>query len=90
MRHTAYLGLFAIEAGSQNQGAGKRLMVELLDLLREEGAVRIELSVSADNPRGIAFYEKLGFTREGTMKRFFSRAGREEYFDEHMMACFLD
>ena len=87
--HSAHLGGIAISPQRQNEGLGTRLMREVLEILEKEKLVRVELCVSADNPRGIAFYEKLGFEIEGTMKQYFSRAGREEFFDEHIMAKFL-
>ena len=87
--HSAHLGGIAIIPRRQNEGLGTELMKEVLDLLRAEKLVRVELCVSADNPRGIAFYKKLGFQIEGTMKQYFSRAGREGFFDEHIMATFL-
>ena len=74
----------------QNKGLGTRMMSDLLAILRERGILRVELCVSADNPAAIAFYEKLGFTREGTMKQYFSRAGHNGFVDEHMMALFLE
>lgn len=90
LRHSAHLGGIAVAPELQNQGVGKRMMTALFDQLRSDGIVRVELCVSTDNPRGIAFYEKLGFVREGTLKRFFSRAGLDGYFDEYAMALFLD
>lgn len=90
MRHSAHLGGIAVDPDLQLQGVGTRFVTELLDELRDEGVIRVELCVSADNPRGIGFYEKLGFEKEGLLKRFFSREGHEGYFDEYAMAKFLD
>lgn len=87
--HSAHLGGIAISPELQNRGLGTRLLEQLLMILRGRDIQRVELCVSADNPRGIAFYRKLGFGCEGTMKDYFSRAGQDGYFDEHMMVLFL-
>jgi putative acetyltransferase len=87
--HSAHLGGLAIIPELQSQGVGTRLLHELLGILREKKILRAELCVSADNPRAIAFYEKLGFEHEGTMKKYFSRSGHDSFFDEHKMALFL-
>lgn len=87
--HSVHLGGIAIVPELQGQGIGTRLMREVMTILRSRKILRVELCVSADNSGGIAFYEKLGFQREGTMKNYFSRAGRDGFFDEHMMALFL-
>ena len=87
--HSAHFGGFAIIPELHSQGVGTRLLHELPGILREKKIRRAELCVSADNPRAIAFYEKLGFEHEGTMKKYFSRAGHDSFFDEHMMALFL-
>jgi RimJ/RimL family protein N-acetyltransferase len=44
--------------------------------------------VEADNPRGIAFYRKLGFEREGVQRRAYKRAAESAYVDEVMMVKF--
>lgn len=87
--HSAQLCGIAIAPAFQGQGLGRQLMEGLLERARGAGLRRIELTVSADNPGAISFYESFGFRREGTMKDFFTRAGREGYFDEHMMALLL-
>ena len=60
-RHSFHLGGLAVAPEQQGRGVGTRLMRDLLGELRAEGVVRVELGVSADHPRGIAFYEKLSF-----------------------------
>lgn len=47
-------------------GAAKLLMEALFDFADRNGIRRIEGRVRASNPRGIAFYRKMGFAIEGT------------------------
>ena len=56
--------------------------------LEHSGVLRFELQVEADNPRGIAFYRKLGFEREGVQRRAYKRAAEPGYVDEVMMVKF--
>ena len=45
---------------------------------------RLDLRVYVDNAPAIALYEKFGFEKEGTHRRFVYRDG--EYVDAHVMA----
>ena len=62
---------------------------ELLARLEQDGALRIELMAEADNPRGIAFYRKLGFEQEGVQRKAYKRAAESSYVDEVMMVKFV-
>ena len=50
--------------------------------------LRFELLVEADNPRGIAFYRKLGFEQEGVQRKAYKRDAEPQYVDEVMMVKF--
>lgn len=67
----AHVGTLAmgIVPAYRGQGLGRRLIGAALEKAKEEGFIRVELSVHADNARAIALYEKVGFVREGVHKR---------------------
>ena len=45
--------------------------------------------VEPDNPRGRAFYRKLGFREEGRLARAYKRSSEDHYVDELVMARWL-
>jgi len=89
LKHLAYIGAFGIKGLYQGKGIGKRIMKELIRDLGEEGVRRIELRVEADNQRAIAFYQKLGFDKEGTLRKYMKRARDTEYVDVYQMSLLL-
>jgi RimJ/RimL family protein N-acetyltransferase len=64
------------------------MLQDVLTRLEHSGVLRFELQVEADNPRGIAFYHKLGFEREGVQRGAYKRAAEPAYVDEIMMVKF--
>ncbi len=50
----------------------------------------MELFAEADNVRGLAFYRKLGFVHEGTLREFYKRADQDHYVDECVMGLLLE
>ncbi|WP_422089025.1 GNAT family N-acetyltransferase [Variovorax sp.] len=58
---------------------------------RYPGRVRhvASLGTLAVDP-ALRFYEKLGFEREGTLRKFYKRAGDAEAIDDHVMALLVD
>ncbi|MGD9692411.1 MAG: GNAT family N-acetyltransferase [Phycisphaerales bacterium] len=89
LAHSAYIGSVGVAPEHQGRGVGSAMMREAINRLRAEGRHRIELYVSADNPRAISMYGRLGFEIEGTHRRFFRRAGEDAFVDEHSMALLL-
>ena len=72
----------------QNVGLGRVLMKEALAQARRRRLHRIELTVVADNERGIHLYEKAGFQREGVKREnFLGDDGK--YHDELVMGILL-
>lgn len=61
----------AVDPDLQGRGVGRALFAELLRIVRDElpAIERIELVTRESNSRGIAFYESLGFRREGRLER---------------------
>lgn len=72
----------------RGQGLGRQLVKAALDKAKQEGFLRVELSVHADNARAIALYHKAGFVTEGVLKRSVRIDGR--FIDTISMALMLD
>lgn len=87
--HVAYLGTFAVAPEAHGQGIAVAMMQDAIARLRNAGITRVELTVEADNPRAIAFYERLGFVHEGTQRAAYKRATDEGYVDELMYGLLL-
>lgn len=82
--HAWGLGIVVAD-GWQRRGIGTRLMATLLDLADNWlGALRIELTVFADNAHALRLYQRCGFVVEGTHRAYALRAGR--LADVHAMA----
>jgi ribosomal protein S18 acetylase RimI-like enzyme len=65
------------------------MLEEAISRLHAQGVLRFELMVEADNPRGIAFYTKLGFRHEGLLRAAYKRASDTGYVDEVFLAKLL-
>ncbi len=85
-RHVAILETLAISPDEKGSGFALAMMSEALQCMREEGILRVELMVEADNSRALAFYRKLGFEQEGRLRAAYKRAHQAEYVDELLMA----
>ncbi len=60
-----------------NHGYGTEALRLVLDYaFKERNLHRVQLTVNANNPRGIRAYEKVGFKREGTAREAFYREGK--------------
>src|SRR5262245_64683621 len=87
--HVVHLGPLAVSPEFHGSGYAAAMLQEVLTHLEQSGDVlRIELLVEADNPRGIAFYRKLGFEQEGVQRKAYKRAAESDYIDEVMMVKF--
>lgn len=84
--HVAYLGGLAIHPDCGGKGYGAKMTEEILALGKEMGFLRIELSTATTNLKAIALYEKLGFQREGILKKYAYLKSENRYLDEMMMA----
>jgi len=56
------LGRVLIDPPQRGQGLGHRLVTSAIEQARQQGAVRIDLSVLADNQAARRLYATLGFT----------------------------
>ncbi len=83
-RHALTLGI-SVAREAQHQGVGSALMAAMCDYADGwAGALRIELTVYADNAAAIALYRKFGFEHEGTHRAYALRDGA--YVDALAMA----
>jgi putative acetyltransferase len=88
--HVAYLGTLAVAPEVQGSGVAWAMMRDAIDRLRNAGILRVELTVEADNPRAIAFYERFGFAFEGTQRAAYKRLTDNGYVDELMYGLLLN
>ncbi len=83
-RHVMTLGI-SVAPEAQRRGVGSALMTAICDYAeRWAGALRLELTVYADNLAAIALYSKFGFVVEGTHRGYALRDG--QYVDALCMA----
>jgi putative acetyltransferase len=85
--HVAYIHKLAVNPEFQNKGIGRKLFSTVITDLKNAGVKRLELKVESDNHNAIAFYKKIGFQIEGTLKGYFNREG--EMVDEHFMGMMI-
>jgi RimJ/RimL family protein N-acetyltransferase len=90
VQHVACLGTLAVDPTFHGQGIARAMVSEAIDTLKAAGVKRIELFAESDNAPALRFYEKLGFEREGTLRKFYKRAGDAGYVDEYVMALLVD
>jgi GNAT superfamily N-acetyltransferase len=67
-----YLGLMILAPRARSKGQGARFLAHVEDLARARGCPRLYLGVLEANPRGRAFWERMGFGPTGV-----SREARE-------------
>jgi ribosomal protein S18 acetylase RimI-like enzyme len=73
----AYFGLFAVRPGRQGQGWGRRILAYAEHLARDQwSASTMVLSVLAQRPDLIAWYERRGYRRTGETRPFPYRSER--------------
>jgi ribosomal protein S18 acetylase RimI-like enzyme len=70
-RAEAHFGMFAVQPGQQGQGWGRQILAEAERLARDEwSASTMVLSVLAQRPDLIAWYERRGYRRTGETRPF--------------------
>jgi putative acetyltransferase len=84
--HIAYLGGLAIHPDFAGKGYGKKMIAAILALGKEMGMQRIELSAATINEKAIALYEKMGFQKEGILRKYTYLKSEDRYLDEVMMS----
>lgn len=84
--HIAYLGGVAIDPRFSGQGFAQKMFAEIIALGKTRNLKRIELSVSVENARAIALYEKCGFQQEGVLRKYTYLQSENRYLDEALMS----
>ena len=84
--HIAYVGGLAIHPDFGGQGFGSKMIQEIIDLAKGMNIQRLELSVGSENLPAQKLYEKLGFEKEGVLRKYTHLASEGRFLDEVMMA----
>lgn len=82
------LGMALLD-GYRGRGFGRELLEAGIAWAREVGAHKIALQVWPHNERAIALYERMGFVREGLLRRHYRRRNGERW-DAVIMGLVLD
>lgn len=88
--HVAMICALGIKQNFQGKGFGKKYFMQMIDLLKDEGFLRVELMVEEDNENAIEFYKKLGFEVEGILKKYFKRNRQNHYVNELYMGLLFE
>ena len=62
----AYVSMLMVREKFQRQGIGRAFLDRVIEDCERLGKDRIRLEVDTDNEKGLAFYKKNGFVREGS------------------------
>ncbi len=84
--HIAYLGGVAIHPSYAGKGYGIKMMQEIIALGSQMDLLRIELSTAVANDKAIRLYEKVGFVKEGVLRKYTRLKSEERFLDEVLMS----
>jgi L-phenylalanine/L-methionine N-acetyltransferase len=87
--HTAYIGGLAIHPDFAGKGFGVKMMQEIINLGKEKNLLRLELSVGLENKVAQKLYEKVGFEKEGVLRKYTHLVSKGRFLDEIMMSYLL-
>ncbi len=88
--HIAYLGGVAIHPDQAGKGLGEKMMHDILEVGKQRGLRRIELSTATHNLRAIRLYEKVGFVREGILRNYTHLVSENKFIDEMLLSFLYD
>jgi len=83
----AHIVTIAVRRSHRHQGLGEWLLVSIIELSRKLRAKYVTLEVRESNRTAQALYEKYGFTRAGTRRKYYSDNGEDALI---MTTCELD
>ena len=86
MAHIVTLGGVAIHPSFSGKGCGQRMLHRIISLGKEKGFLRMELGVSIINTKAIHLYEKVGFKKEGELKKYIFLKLENLFLDDILMA----
>ncbi|WP_404407627.1 ribosomal protein S18-alanine N-acetyltransferase [Jeotgalibacillus malaysiensis] len=73
----AHITNVAVVPELRGRKLGEKLMVKVMDMLRNEGVTMMTLEVRVSNNIAQSLYEKLGFSRGGIRKNYYSDNGED-------------
>jgi ribosomal-protein-alanine N-acetyltransferase len=83
----AHIVTIAVRKNRKNLGLGEWLLINIIELAKQLRAKYVTLEVRVSNKTAQALYEKYGFTRAGTRKKYYSDNGEDALI---MTTCELD
>ena len=83
----AHIVTIAVRRSHRHQGLGEWLLISIIDLSMQLRAKYVTLEVRESNRTAQALYEKYGFTRAGTRRKYYSDNGEDALI---MTTCELD
>ncbi len=85
-KHIVYLGGLAIDPEQSGKGYGLLMMEEIKTYAKQNGFLRIELTVATSNEKAIQLYLKAGFHHEGVLKKYTYLKSKDQFIDEAVMS----
>ena len=85
-KHIIYLGGLAVDPEHASKGYGLQMMEEIKEYAKQNGFLRIELTVATGNEKAIQLYLKAGFKHEGVLKKYTYLKTKDHFVDEAVMA----
>jgi len=83
----AHIVTIAVRRSHRHQGMGEWLLISIIELSRKLRAKYVTLEVRESNRTAQALYEKYGFTKAGTRRKYYSDNGEDALI---MTTCELD
>jgi putative acetyltransferase len=87
--HVVMLGTLAVAPDRHGQGIGRAMLNDAINHCRAAGVRRLELYAESDNAAALAFYQRMGFVIEGTLRGYYRRADDAEDIDEHVLGLLI-
>lgn len=88
--HVVYLGGVAVDPAYAGKGYGLAMLQEILAWAKQQGFLRIELTVATINTKAIALYKKAGFVEEGVLRQFTYLKSQNKLIDETVMSYLIN
>jgi L-phenylalanine/L-methionine N-acetyltransferase len=88
--HVAYLGGFAVSTACNGKGLGTKMLIAVIELAKQKGIKRIELSTGVQNKKAIDLYKRCGFEEEGILRKLTELKNENRYIDEIMMSYIIE
>jgi len=68
-KNVAWIHILLVDPAFQNKGIGSWIVRKLLEWFESMDTVAVVVSVSEQNPRGLKFWENLGFARSRALEK---------------------